>query len=121
MGRLFVVILNAMKGRMPFPIPFLPMVIVAVMASWVGSKLLHSCGQERARELQKQIHSRKDTLQDETLMADPFSDDPEQRVRAAEAAPVRITTKHVEIGSGAEELKFDWILEPGKVGAEKGK
>ena len=104
---------------MPFPIPFLPMIVIALMASWVSSKLLNSCGQERAREMQRQTHGSKDALQDETLIADPFSDDPEQRARAAEAAPVRITTKYVKIGSGTEELKFDWIVEPGKIAVEK--
>ena len=41
---------------------------------------------------------------------DPFADPP--HTDSSEPSPTQITVNYVEVGSGTEELTFDWITSP---------
>lgn len=106
--------LQVMTGRMPFPVPFLPAILVVMLTSWVGAKLWSCSNPEPTGKLKEKVG-----VQPHAVQGDPFPEGPGERARAAEATPVRITTKYVELGSGTEELKFDWIVEPKMLEGEK--
>lgn len=99
-----------MRGRMSFPVPFLPSIIVVSVFGYLSS-LVPACF--------RKLDNDEPSLSSEATMPtapdgkqyDPFAnppmDDPEDSRETVE-----ITTKFVEISSGTEELEFDWIVAP---------
>jgi hypothetical protein len=99
-----------MRGRMPFPDPFLPMIIIAAGIGYLSS-LLPACfkkldGDESGLSLECMIPTARDGKH-----YDPFADPPMAEPKDSRET-VKITTKFVEITSGTEELGFDWIVAP---------
>ncbi len=96
-----------MRGRMPYPIPFLPMIIVAILMSDTFSSLMNLCGsREKAHGIHVPSLPKNATNQDFPSV-DPFGDVADV---SALTPRVRITTKFVEIYSGTEELSFNWLV-----------
>lgn len=94
-----------MRGKMPYPIPFLPMMVGAILMSVTFSSLMKLCtSREKAHGSHVPSLPKHATNQDFSSV-DPFSDVP-----GVSALTPRITTKFVEIYSGTEELSFDWII-----------
>jgi len=101
---------TTMRGRMPFPIPFLPALAVAIVISAILPTLLKMCGR-----LGQDDHDRGSSLPAETTnpdlsSEDPFSDQPGEPATTSRTAEVAIKAKFVEYGSRTEELPFDWIV-----------
>lgn len=94
-----------MKGRMPFPDPIMPVLLVAVVITTVFSTCARYFQNRAAKEPRAQIEE----VTSEDRDYDPFSDEPQPDERVPS---IVIKTKFVEIGSGTEELGFDWIVSP---------
>ena len=95
---------------MPYPIPFLPLMIVALLMSVTFSSLVNLCSsRERAHGSHVPSLPKHGTNQD-LPSVDPFSDVADVGALTPRTSEVRVTTKFVEIYSGTEELSFDWIV-----------
>ena len=95
---------------MPYPIPFLPMMVVAILMSVTFSSLMKLCSsREKAHGSHVPSLPQHATNQDFPSV-DPFSDVADVSALTPRTGEVRITTKFVEIYSGTEELSFDWIV-----------
>ena len=107
-----------MKGRMPFPDPITPMVLVAVAITALFSTCFRFLQNRASPEPKPQIE--ETASGDEEY--DPFTNEIPKRDNSVPG--IAIKTKFVEIGSGTEELSFDWIVAPfdfetdGAAGAE---
>lgn len=93
---------TTMQGRMPFPFPFLPMLIVTLLISAIIPTLLRLC-----RPHKQEVRSRAPSLPIEGTTLDPFADLPGAAAAAPATKQVQIKTKFVECGSRTEELSFD--------------
>jgi len=92
---------------MPFPIPFLPMMVIAILIAAIFPTILKVCSRN-----EKVGDRRTPSLPAQTNLSSvhPFSDLPDVSTLESRPDQVRVTTKFVEISSGTEELSFDWIV-----------
>lgn len=92
---------------MPFPEPILPIALLAAIGAMIVPACLkaiksHSTTSEKA--------SQNTNVQNHPIgYDDPFSEHYNPDLADQESEPVRVVTKFVEVGSGTEELSFDWI------------
>ncbi|MFK7851947.1 MAG: hypothetical protein AB8D78_13310 [Akkermansiaceae bacterium] len=96
-----------MRGRTPFPIPFLPLILFACIFSYVGSlapSFFKGINRTDSHPKSGEVATRSYTDQSD----DPFSENPADDTRPRS---IMVQTKFVQIGSGDDELGFDWILE----------
>ncbi len=89
--------------------PFVPMLIVAFLIAAIFPALLKMCSQKEIDQDSHVPSVHEHTENHDLLIEDPFAEAPTYKRRTDE---VRIKTKFVEIGSGSEELTFDWITSP---------
>ena len=95
---------------MPYPIPILPMIVVAILMSVTFSSLTKLCSSPgKDHGIQVPSLPTHATNQDFPNV-DPFSDVAGVCALKPRTGDVRITTKFVEIYSGTDELSFDWIV-----------
>ncbi|MBK1884919.1 hypothetical protein JIN85_21090 [Luteolibacter pohnpeiensis] len=99
-----------MKGRMPFPIPFLPMLVVAVLISAIIPTALTLRRTYEQEDRNRVPSPPYETPQGDLSSADPFSDSPSVAADASTTDQIQIEVKFVEYGSRSEELSFDWIV-----------
>jgi hypothetical protein len=100
---------TTMRGRMPYPMPFIPMLIVAFLIAAIFPTLLKMCRQQEIIQDSGDPSVPEQTENQNLLIEDPFAEMP---TYTQQTDKVRITTKFVEVGSGTEELAFDWIRSP---------
>lgn len=99
-----------MRARMPFPIPFLPMMVVAVLAASIIPAILRMCSRHEKAEHSHPSSQPSQTMNHESSSVDPFSDMPNATVPTPIADQVAIKVKFIECGSRTDELSFDWIV-----------
>jgi hypothetical protein len=102
---------------MPYPYPFLPITLFAIVATLVVPKCQHLLEQWMNRNEDE----RKNVSQSSTealLVYDPFSANPSPQPLGDAQKEVRIKAKYIYVGSGTEELGFDWIVEPTRQSAD---
>ena len=95
---------EAMKSRIPFPLPILPIAVIAMVFAFI----LPLCMKKEESNNEETIHVERLPAND--VQADPFSDSDDPADTDSAAKSVVIKTKFVEITSGTEELGFDWIV-----------
>ena len=95
---------------MPFPIPFLPMLVVAVLISMIIPSALRLCRPHEQEERNRAPSQPNETPQDDLSSADPFSYSPSVAAGESPTDQIRIEVKFVDCGSRTEELSFDWIV-----------
>jgi hypothetical protein len=94
---------------MPYPMPFIPMLIVAFLIAAIFPAILKMCSQQEIIQDSHVPSVPEQTADLDLVIVDPFAEVPTYKMRTDE---VRITTKFVEVGSSSEELAFDWIESP---------
>lgn len=95
---------------MPYPIPFLPMMVVAILMSVTFSNLMKLCTSREKAHGSHVPSSPKHATNQDFSSVDPFSDVVDVSALTPRADDLRVTTKFVEIYSGTEELSFDWLV-----------
>ena len=100
---------------MPFPDPLLPIALIAMLAAMIVPacfKLLNSGSSEEAFESPSEGLKEENS---EYKKVEPFGDNAEPGPLERGEERLRIETKFVEVGSGTEELSFDWIVSPAPI------
>ncbi len=95
---------------MPFPIPFLPMMIVALLIASIFPAILKMCRHHEKAEDSYPSSLPPQTMNHESSSVDPFSEIPNGIVPPTRADQVAIKVKFIECGSRTDELSFDWIF-----------
>ena len=95
--------------KMRFPIPFLPMLVVAVLISTIIPAFLRMCRPDERDERNRVPSPLKETSRTDLSSADPVSDPPDVAGASSTTDQVQIEVEFVECGSRTEELSFDWI------------
>ena len=95
---------------MPFPIPFLPMMVVALLTASIIPAILRM-----GIDHEKVDHSHPSSLPSQPMNSgwssvDPFSDTPNAPVPPPIPDQVAMKVKFIECGSRTDELSFDWIV-----------
>ena len=99
-----------MRGRMPFPIPFLPMIVVAILGASILPIILKMCSRHEKIKSARPSSLSPQTMNHKLSSADPFSDIPIGTVPAPRDDHVAIKVMFIECGSKTDELSFDWIV-----------
>ena len=95
---------------MPFSIPILPMMVVALLIAAILPAILNVRSRHDGGQDSVVPSAPKQTTEHELSSVDPFSEVPDVTATGPQTDGVRISTKFVEITSGTEELSFDWIV-----------
>jgi hypothetical protein len=95
---------------MPYPIPFLPVLVVAILISAIFPTLLKVCGRLEQDDHDQESSPPTETTNPDLSSEDPFSDRSGVVATTPRTAEVAIKVKFVECGSRTEELSFDWIV-----------
>lgn len=90
---------------MPYPMPFLPVLVIAILISAIFPTLLKLCSRLERDDRDRRRSQPTEARNPDLLNEDPFSDRP-----GARTAEVVIEAKFVEFGSRPDELSFDWIV-----------
>jgi hypothetical protein len=95
---------------MPFPIPFLPVMAVALLTASIIPSKVRICSRHEKVDHSAPAALASQRMNHEPSNMDPFSDPPNATVLTPAPDQVAIKVKFIECGSRTDELSFDWIV-----------